>query len=80
MNQQTELLNIVNKLPQRYLSEAVSFLGYLQHKAEQETTIKEHLVAREKAAFIKYADELNTEAEDVLSYQAPIFENKDNEE
>ena len=79
MTQQVELLNIVDKLPQRYLGEAVSFLGYLQHKAQQEAAEKEQRTARERAAFIKYAEELNAEAEDVLKYQVSIFEGEDNE-
>ena len=79
MTQQTELLNIVDKLPQKYFSEVIDFLGYLQHKAQQETAqqtaaqqaadVKEQRAAREKAAFTKYAEELNAEAEDVLLYQ-----------
>ena len=79
MTQQAELLNIVDKLPQKYFGEAVSFLRYLQHKVQQEAIEKEHRAAREKAAFIKYAEELNAEAEDVLKYQVPLFESEDNE-
>ena len=74
MPQQADLLNIVNTLPQKYISEVLNFIGYLQNKAQQEAAeqaaaAKEQRAAREKAAFIKYADELNAEAEDVLLYQ-----------
>ena len=76
---QAELLNRIDKIPQRYFGEVVSFLGYLQHKAQQEAVVKEQRAAREKAAFIRYAEELNAEAEDVLKYQVPLFEGEDNE-
>ena len=71
---QAELLNRIDKIPQRYFGEVVSFLGYLQHKAQQEAAqqaavAKEQRAAKEKAAFIRYAEELNAEAEDVLLYQ-----------
>ena len=65
MTQQAELLNIIDKIPQRYFGEVVSFLRYLQHKAQQEVAVKEQRAAKEKAAFIKYAEKLNAEAEDV---------------
>ena len=79
MTQQAELLNIIDKIPQKYFGEAVAFLGYLQHKAQQESAqhvavAREQRAAREKEAFIKYAEELNAEAEDVLKYQVPLFE------
>ena len=87
MTQQAELLRNIDTLPQKYFGEVLSFLGYLQHKAQQEAAqaaaqaagTKEQRAAREKAAFIKYADELNAEAEDVLKYQVPLFEGEDNE-
>ena len=83
MTQQAELLNIVDKLPQKYFVEIINFAGYLQHKVRQEAAqqaacTKEQRAAKEKAAFIKYAEELNVEAEDVLKYQVPLFEG-DNE-
>ena len=79
MTQQAELLNIVDRLPQKYLDEAVSFLGYLQHKAQQEAVVKEQRTVKEKAAFIKYIEELNAESEDVLKYQVPLFVDEDEE-
>ena len=92
MTQQAELLNIVNTLPQKYFGEVIDFVEYLQYKAQQEAAqqaaaqqaaaqlaadTKEQRAAKEKAAFIKYADELNAEAEDVLKYQVPLFEGDD---
>ena len=89
MTQQAELLNIVDKLPQKYFGEIINFAGYLKHKMQQEAAqqaaaqqaaaqqaacTKEQRAAKEKAAFIKYAEELNAEAEDVLKYQVPLFE------
>ena len=81
MTQQAELLRNIDILPQKYFGEAIAFLGYLQYKAQLEAaaqeaaaSTKEMRAAKEKAAFIKYADELNAEAEDVLKYQVPLFE------
>ena len=84
MTQQAELLRSIDTLPPKYLGEVIDFVGYLQHKAQkaaaqQATFTKEQRAAREKAAFVKYADELNAEAEDVLKYQVPLFEGEDNE-
>ena len=36
MSQQAELLNKINKIPPKYFGELIDFLGYLQHKAQQE--------------------------------------------
>jgi len=36
MTQQTELLKIIDELPQKYFGEMIDFVGYLQHKAQQE--------------------------------------------
>ena len=79
MTRQAEILDRIEKIPPKYFGEVIDFLGYLQHKAQQEaaqqaTLTKEQRAAREKAAFIKYAEELNSEAEDVLKYQVPLFE------
>ena len=85
MTQQAELLRNIDTLPQKYFGEVIDFVGYLRQKAQQEAaaqqaaaSTKEQRAAREKAAFIKYAEELNAEAEDVLKYQVPLFEG-DNE-
>ena len=36
MTQQEELLSKISALPQKYYSEVIDFIGYLQHKAQQE--------------------------------------------
>ena len=36
MTQQAELIREIDRIPQKYFSEVISFLGYLQHKAQQE--------------------------------------------
>ena len=36
MTQQAELLNKLDKLPQEYFKEVISFVGYLQHRIQQE--------------------------------------------
>jgi len=74
MTQQAELLKKIDALPPKYFGEVIDFIGYLQHKAQQEVALqaadtKEQRAAREKAAFTKYAEKLNAEAEDVLLYQ-----------
>ena len=38
MTQQVELLRKIDKLPHKYFGEMIEFLGYLQHKAQQEQT------------------------------------------
>ena len=40
MTQQAELLKRIDTLPPKYFSEVVDFVGYLQHKAQQENTVK----------------------------------------
>jgi len=67
MTQQAELLKKIDKLPPRYFGEVIDFVEYLQHKAQQEKLKPSS--ARDIELFEKYADELNAEAEDVLSYQ-----------
>jgi len=67
MTQQAELLKKIDKLPPQYFGEVIDFVGYLQHKAQQEKLKPSS--ARDIELFEKYADELNAEAEDVLSYQ-----------
>jgi hypothetical protein len=72
MTQQAELIRKIDKLPSHYLSEVIDFVGYLQHKAQQAAAQKDKLkssAVRDIELFEKYADELNAEAEDVLSYQ-----------
>jgi len=83
MTQQAELIKKIDKLPPKYFGEVIDFVGYLEHKAQQEavqTVSKEQSIAREKEIFEKYAEELNREMEDVLKYQIPIFEDEDIEE
>jgi len=41
MTQQAELLNEIEKIPQKYFGEVINFLGYLQHKALQEASNSE---------------------------------------
>ena len=36
MTQQVEIMNKIDKIPQKYFREVIDFLGYLQHKAQQE--------------------------------------------
>ncbi|MDR0442939.1 MAG: hypothetical protein LBH44_05995 [Treponema sp.] len=38
MTQQAELLNRIDEIPQKYFGEVINFLGYLQHKAQQEAS------------------------------------------
>jgi len=40
MTQQAELLNKIDKIPPKYFGEVIDFLGYLQHKAQQESQQK----------------------------------------
>jgi hypothetical protein len=67
MTQQAELMRKIDKLPPQYIGEMIDFVGYLQHKAQHEK-LKPPSV-RDCELFEKYAEELNAEAEDVLSYQ-----------
>ena len=72
MVQQAELFRKIDKLPPQYFGEVFDFVEYLQHKAQQEKmklTGDKPSSARDIELFEKYADELNAEAEDVLSYQ-----------
>lgn len=64
---QVDIMNKIDKIPPKYFGEVIDFLEYVQHKAQQET-LKTPAV-RDSELFEKYADELNAEAEDVLSYQ-----------
>ena len=41
MAQQAELLRKLDKLPPKYISEVINFIGYLQHKAQQEENVNE---------------------------------------
>jgi len=41
MTQQAELLNKIDKIPPKYFGEVIDFLGYLQHKAQQEAQQKQ---------------------------------------
>ena len=72
MTQQAELIKNIDKLPSKFVGEIIDFVAYLQYKAQQEKI--KHLEDNSSAEsdivlFEKYADELNAEAEDVLSYQ-----------
>ena len=72
MTQQAELFRKIDKLPPQYFSEVIDFIEYLQHKAQQKkmkNTEDKTSSVRDIELFEKYADELNAEAEDVLSYQ-----------
>ena len=40
MTQQAELLKKIDTLPPKYFGEVIDFVGYLQHKAQQENTVK----------------------------------------
>jgi hypothetical protein len=39
MTRQAELLNRIDEIPQKYFGEVINFLGYLQHKAQQEAKL-----------------------------------------
>ena len=72
MTQQAELIKNIDKLPPKYFNEIINFVEYLQYKAKHENII--HTEDKPSSVcdielFEKYADELNAEAEDVLSYQ-----------
>jgi len=84
MIERAVLYKEIDKLPPKYFGEVYDFMGYLQHKARQETaqtsqSTREQLLAREREVFNKYAEEINKEMEDVLRYQIPIFEDEDYE-
>jgi hypothetical protein len=73
MTQQAELLKNIDTLPPKYIGEVIDFVGYLQKKAQQESTQKAEAAKREKEYINSHAEELNKEALDVLSYQWPGF-------
>ena len=75
MIQQAELHKKIDTLPPKYFGEVFDFVEYLQHKA-QVGKFKPSIVD-DAELFEKYADELNAEAEDVLSYQNMYFEEID---
>jgi len=77
MTQQAELYKRIDTLPPKYFGEVIDFVGYLEHKARQETahtpqSTREQLIAREREVFDRYAEEINREMEDVLKYQIPM--------
>ena len=41
MTQQAELMNKIDKIPPKYLGEVIDFLGYIQHKIQQEAQLKQ---------------------------------------
>jgi len=41
MTQQAELMNKIDKIPPKYFGEVIDFLGYLEHKAQQEARLKQ---------------------------------------
>jgi hypothetical protein len=59
----------IETLPPKYIGEVVDFVGYLQKKAQQEAVEIAMAGKRDKEIINRYADELNKEMEDVLSYQ-----------
>ena len=71
MTQQAELFRNIDKLPPKFFSEIIEFVAFLQFKAKQENLNTECKPSslRDIELFEMYADELNAEAEDVLSYQ-----------
>jgi hypothetical protein len=69
MTMQAELQKEIETLPPKYFSEVVNFVGYLQKKAQQEAVEIAAAGKRDKELINRYADELNKEMEDVLSYQ-----------
>jgi len=73
MTQQAELLKKIDTLPPKYLGEVIEFIGYLQHKAQQETerlVLTEEQKARERECFALHADELNSEMAEILLDQS----------
>ncbi|GBU28407.1 hypothetical protein R84B8_01965 [Treponema sp. R8-4-B8] len=78
MSQQAELYRKIDKLPQKYFGEVIDFVGYLENKARKEAeqtqpSLREQQKARDIEIINQYAEELNREAMDVLSYQWPGF-------
>jgi hypothetical protein len=79
MTQQAELMQRIDRILPKYTNEIIDFVGYLEHKALQETKtpqkveLTEEQIRRDKELYALHAEELNREAMDVLSYQVPIF-------
>jgi phosphoribosyl-ATP pyrophosphohydrolase len=69
MIDQAVLQREIETLPPKYIGEVVDFVGYLQKKAQQEAVEIAMAGKRDKEIINRYADELNKEMEDVLSYQ-----------
>jgi hypothetical protein len=69
MTNQAKLQKEIETLPPKYFGEVVNFVGYLQKKAQQEAVEIAAAGKRDKELINRYADELNKEMEDVLSYQ-----------
>ena len=72
MTQQAELIRNIDKLPPKFFREIIDFVAFLQYKAQQEKmkpTGDKSSSERDIELFEMHADELNAEAEDVLSYQ-----------
>ena len=69
MTNQVLLQREIEALPPKYFGEVVSFVGYLHKKAQQEAVEIAAAGKRDKEIINQYADELNKEMEDVLSYQ-----------
>jgi hypothetical protein len=69
MIDQAVLQKEIETLPPKYIGEVVDFVGYLQKQAQQEAVEVAMAGKRDKEIINRYADELNKEMEDVLSYQ-----------
>jgi len=69
MTSQSVLQREIETLPPKYFNEVVNFVEYLQKKAQQEAVEMAAAGKRDKELINRYADELNKEMEDVLSYQ-----------
>ena len=63
----------IDKLPPQYFGEVFNFVGYLRHKAQQETGrlgLTEEQKERERECFTRHADELNREMAEILLDQS----------
>ena len=69
MTNQAALQREIESLPPKYYGEVVNYVRYLQTKAQQEAVEITAAGKRDKELINRYADELNKEMEDVLSYQ-----------
>jgi phosphoribosyl-ATP pyrophosphohydrolase len=69
MIDQAVLQREIETLPPKYIGEVVDFVGYLHKKAQQEAVEIAMAGKHDKEIINRYADELNKEMEDVLSYQ-----------